>query len=147
MSLSTVRHLYPLNCGKFAMHFLYCFCNASLTQRVLTYLSKKLRRVNHCATVIFLNDCWIVRIEIKPGGEGENFRSIEAFLNENGFPYSPCSHIQRALDDCIAGNSLVDVMNRHHVAVISHGKPHLEDVRRFREAFVKGLGYCPPSLV
>lgn len=129
------------------MYFLYCFCNASLTQRVLAHLSKKLRWVDRCVTVIFLNDYWVVRVEIEPNVTREIFQNTESFLSENGFPYNPCSHIQGVLDDCKSGASLPDVMNRYHVAVISHGEPQFEKIRRFREAFVKGLGYCPPSLV
>lgn len=128
------------------MYLLYCFCNATLTQRVLTYLSKRLRWVDRCVTVIFLNDYWIVRVEIRPGIKREAFQDAESFLSENGFPYHPCSHIQRVLDECTSGASLLDVMNRYHVAVISHGEPQFEEIQRFRDAFVKGLGYCPPSL-
>lgn len=129
------------------MYFLYCFCNASLTQRALNYLSKKIKWVDYCATVIFLNDYWLVRIEIKSNVERENLRDTESFLNENGLPYNPCAYIQRVLDECTSGTELTDVMDRYHVAVIAHGKPQVEEIRHFRAAFVKGLGYCPPSLV
>lgn len=129
------------------MDLLYCFCNATLTQRVLAYLSKRLQWVNYCVTVIFLNDYWLVRIEIGSELERENLQDTKSFLSENGIPHTPSSYIQQALNACTSGTSLSDVMNRYHVAVISYGKPQFEEIRHFQTAFIKGLGYCPPSLV
>ena len=129
------------------MYLLYCFCNASLTQRALVCLSKRLRWVDDCVTVVFLNDYWLVRVGIGSDIEKETLQNTQAFLSENGLPHTPCSYIQQMFDECISGTSLLDVMNRYHVAVISHGKPQFEEIRHFQETFVKGLGYCPPSLV
>ena len=129
------------------MYLLYCFCNASLTQRVSVYLSKKLRRVDYCVTVVFLNDHWLVRVEIASGLEREELQDLESFLSENGFPHTPCPYIQQVLNECTSGTSLLDVMNRYHVTVISHGKPQFEEIRHFQKSLVQGLGYCPPSLV
>ena len=47
------------------MEFLYCFANASLTQRILDYLLRQLKSHVDSVTVIFLNDLWVAYIKLK----------------------------------------------------------------------------------
>ncbi|MEO1299726.1 MAG: hypothetical protein AAFW75_28930 [Cyanobacteria bacterium J06636_16] len=129
------------------MEFLYCFANASLTQRVLDYLQKKMRSHITSVTVIFLNDRWVIRLKLDTASDIELCDDCWAFLNENGLPYRPPSSIFLAFKDLDAGFALTQVMNRRHVAIVSHGTPNPEEVGCFQEQFVAGLGYCPQSLV
>ncbi|MEO1126957.1 MAG: hypothetical protein AAFX95_23210 [Cyanobacteria bacterium J06639_16] len=137
------------------MEFLYCFANASLTQRILFYLLTTLRTNQRaiarspvdCATVIFLNDRWILRLKLDPALGREPYDDCWAVLNENGFPYSPSPIMTLVFNDLDAGCNPTSVMNRYHIAIVSHGMPNPEDVQCFQEQFVTGLGYRPPSLV
>ena len=129
------------------MEFLYCFANASLTQRVLDYLLRKLRSDVDCVTVIFLNDRWVIRLKLDVDVETEHFNDCWAFLRENGLPYHPPTAITLAFKDLDTEYGLTQVMNRHHVAIVSHGVPNPEEIACFQEQFVAGLGYCPQSLV
>ena len=129
------------------MEFLYCFANASLTQRVLVYLLKKVRSHLDCVTVIFLNDRWVMRLKLNSSLDTAHFKDYWAFLNENGLPYHPPLAITLALKALDAGCSPTPVMNRHHVVVVSHGAPNPKEIEYFRERFVSGLGYRPQSLV
>ena len=129
------------------MEFLYCFANASLTQRVLDYLLRQMRSHINCVTVIFLSDRWIIRLKLAPGLEAERCNDCWAFLNEHGVPYHSPTAITLAFKDLDAGSALTQVMNRRHVAIVCHGTPNPEEVGSFQEQFVAGLGYCPQSLV
>ncbi len=132
------------------MQYLYCFANTSLVMRLLTYLSKQ---PSHQAfpllsvTVIYLVDRWVVRIQLDSALEREKDLDFRALLNENGYPYVLSTPIARALRGLDAGMSVTDVMNQHHVVVVSHGSLQTADIEDFRMTFVRGLGYCPPSLV
>ena len=129
------------------MEFLYCFENASLTQRTLVYLQTKWRSHIEFVTVIFLNDRWVVRLKLDSSSDAEQCENCWAFLNENGLPYHPPSAIAYALKDLDEGNAPTAVMNRHNVVIVSHGMPKPGEIKCFRKQFVAGLGYCPQSLV
>ena len=88
------------------MEFLYCFENASLTQRVLVYLLKKLRSDIDCVTVIFLNDRWVVYLTLDEFIDTERCDNCWAFLHENGAPYTASPTMIRALKDLKAGCSI-----------------------------------------
>ncbi|NER79367.1 MAG: hypothetical protein F6K42_07245 [Leptolyngbya sp. SIO1D8] len=129
------------------MEFLYCLANASLTQRILNYLLRMLRSYVNCVTVIFLNDRWVLRLKLDRSLDSELCEDCWAFLSENGLPYHPPPNVSLALKELDAGQALTKVMNRHHVAIVSHGEPNPGEVECFQEQFVAGLGYCPQSLV
>ena len=129
------------------MEFIYCFANASLTQRVLIYLRAKVKVRLDCVTVIFLNDRWVVRIKLASSAEAELTEDCRAFLNENGLPYCPPHVVTLALASLDLGSSPTAVMKRRHVVIVSHGAPCPEEIRYFQERFVSGLGYRPQSLV
>ncbi|MBE9139036.1 hypothetical protein IQ254_17860 [Nodosilinea sp. LEGE 07088] len=126
------------------MEFLYCFANASLTQRILDYLLRQVPAES--VTVIFLNDRWVLHIKLNSATDPERCDDCWAFLNENGFPYHPSPSVALALHELEAGYSPIQVMNRCHVSIVSHGHPQPGEVDCFQEKFVAGLGYCPQSL-
>lgn len=129
------------------MEFLYCFANASLTQRILNYLLRQRVLAVDFVTVIFLSDCWVVHLKLNSAVDPEDCDNCWAFLNENGIPYHPSLSVALALHDLQEGYPPTQVMNRHHLSIVSHGRPQPEEVDCFQEKFVAGLGYCPQSLV
>lgn len=129
------------------MEFFYCFANVSLTLRVLSYLSKKWRSHLDCVTVIFLNDCWVLRIVFDSEMEPKDYQNCQAVLDENGLLYYLPLHLFLVFQGLDAGESATEVMNRYHVAIVSHGDLEPDEVRCFQNHFVAGLGYRPPSLV
>ncbi|MGB3296045.1 MAG: hypothetical protein WBB01_23930 [Phormidesmis sp.] len=129
------------------MQYLYYFANTSLVVRLLTYLSKRVDFILEAVTVIYLVDRWVVRIKLKSPLLPAKARDFESFLLENGYQYRLSSPVSRALDGLDAGMSITEVMNRYHVVVVSHGALRPADIEDFRTTFVRGLGYCPPSLV
>ncbi|MGF1535774.1 MAG: hypothetical protein ACFB4J_04680 [Elainellaceae cyanobacterium] len=128
------------------MELFYCFANASLTQRVLIYLLRKMRSHLACVTVIFLDDRWIMRLVLRPAVATEQYRNSLAVLNENGIPYSPAPVIASVFHDLNRGSGVTAVMNRYRIAIVSHGTPNLAEVAHFQEQFIAGLGYRPQSL-
>ena len=129
------------------MNLLYCFANVSLTKRILRYLSKKLEHHTASVTVIFSNDFWIVHVNLKSSIAADELKNAQAVFNENGIPCLLAPRVEQAVSALEAGYNSVAVMERYHVVVISHGVPRPEEIEHFREKFVRGLGYCPPSLV
>ena len=129
------------------MDFLYCLSNTSLTQRVLAYLSRKLKREIDCVTVIFLNKFWVLRVRLRANIDLELAKNCRAVLSENGMPYQTTAYIQQVASALDSGRDLVSVMNDYNVIIISHGAPQSQELEHFREQVVSGLGYCPPSLV
>lgn len=129
------------------MQYLYYFANTSLVVRLLTYLSKQVAFTLDSVTVIYLVDRWVVRIQLKSPLSLPQDLDFKSFLLENGYLYGPSLSVSRALDGLDAGLSITEVMNHYHVVVVSHGALRPADVEDFRTTFVRGLGYCPPSLV
>ncbi|MEM9088903.1 MAG: hypothetical protein AAGC93_09185 [Cyanobacteria bacterium P01_F01_bin.53] len=129
------------------MQYLYYFANTSLVSRLLTYLSQKVTLNLDSVTVIYLVDRWVVRIQLRESLLTSKDLDFRAFLKENGSAYTLTSPVSQALRGLDAGMSITDVMNKYHVVVVSHGALQPTDIEDFRVTFVKGLGYCPPSLV
>lgn len=129
------------------MKYLYYFANTSLVVRLLTYLSKQVDVQLASVTVIYLVDRWVVKIQLKSTLSVDRNLDFQSFLNENGYAYTPSSPVARALHSLDIGMSMTEVMNRYHVVVVSHGALQPADIENFRVTFVRGLGYCPPSLV
>ncbi len=129
------------------MQYLYYFANTSLVVRLLTYLSKQVAFILDAVTVIYLVDRWVVRIQLKSPLSSAQDLDFKSFLLENGYSYKPSPPVARSLDGLDMGMSVTEVMNRYHVVVVSYGALRPADVEDFRATFVRGLGYCPPSLV
>lgn len=129
------------------MQYFYYFANTSLVVRLLTYLSKRVAINLDAVTVIYLVDRWVVRIKLKESLLPALDLDFRAFLNENGYSYQLSAPISRALDGLDTGMPITEVMTRYQVVVVSHGALQPASVEDFRATFVRGLGYCPPSLV
>ncbi|MFE4104817.1 hypothetical protein [Almyronema epifaneia] len=128
------------------MQYFYCFANASLTLRIIHYLFKQPGIRLACVTVIYLVDCWVMRIQLETPLEPVTRLDFEAFLKENGLPYQPSFHESMALKRLDIGGSPTEVMNRYHLVIVSHGIPQPEELEAFRQRFIEGLGYCPQNL-
>ncbi|KPQ35990.1 MAG: hypothetical protein HLUCCA11_08825 [Phormidesmis priestleyi Ana] len=129
------------------MQYLYSFANTRLVIRLLTYLSAQQAFQLSSVTVIYLVDRWIMHISLKARLNHDADLDFRSFLNENGYPYVLTETVSQALSALAAGMSVTDVMNKYHVVVVSHGALQTADIEDFRARFVRGLGYCPPSLV
>lgn len=129
------------------MEFCYCFANVSLTRRVLGYLLRKISSYVDCATVIFLNDRWVIRLKLDASIDAHHCDDCIAFLNEHGMPHQYTTAMFAVFKELDLGCDITQVMNHYHVAIVSHGMPSLKEVDCFQQQFVAGLGYCPRSLV
>ena len=129
------------------MQYTYCFANASLVLRLLTYLSKQIATDLASVTVIHLVDRWIVRIKLCRSLSTYLAGNFLAFLQENGYPFALSAQEKNALSALDLGTTVANVMNEYNVVIVSHGGLHPEDIESFRTTFTRGLGYCPPSLV
>ena len=129
------------------MQYLYYFANTSLVLRILTYLSCHSTLKLKAVTVIYLVDRWVVRVHLREPLSLQQDLNFVAFLKENGTPYTLIPRLEKAINQLDNGLSITDVMNLYQVVVVSHGGLCPDDVEAFREMFVQGLGYCPPSLV
>lgn len=128
------------------MTYLYFFSNASLTMRIVEYLSTKPGFPLHNLTVIHQIDGWSVQIRLyRPLSVQENgdFRSV---LQELGTPLKPNFQVDQALQGLNSGYSPIEIMRRFQIAIVSHGRPDCDEIEEFRRQFVRGLGYCPETL-
>ncbi|URR35566.1 hypothetical protein NBE99_00015 [Thermosynechococcus sp. HN-54] len=128
------------------MDFIYHLSNASLTLRVVQFLHEYAKLPVQFVTVIHQVDGWVIRIKMHSPLSAEQAGNFRAFLNELGFPYTPGISLKMALWALETGQSMVDVMRRYQVAIVSHGYPNYDDIEAFRKQFIQGLGYCPETL-
>lgn len=128
------------------MEYIYFFPNGSLSIRVAEYLRAAKHLPIAFVTVIHLIDGWIVRVKMSDRPHPQQQGDFMAVMNELGFPYQPELRLQMALWSLETGQSMIDVMRRYQVAIVSHGHPDVREIEQFREQFVKGLGYCPETL-
>lgn len=125
--------------------YLYSFANASLTLRVVEYLSQQQLPLDSVA-VINLIDRWIIKVKMKYPLPTELAKNIRAFFSEMGIPDLPSARVRMALTRLEAGDSPTEVMNRYQVVVVTHGKPEQEEIKIFRQQIVARLGYCPQNM-
>jgi hypothetical protein len=125
--------------------FIFCLSNASLTLRVVQYLLTCKLPVRFL-TVVHQVDCWVVRIKMTRELTAQQAGDFNAFMMELGIAYQPNISLKMALWALETGQSMVEVMNRYQIAVVSHGLPDRTDIDAFREQFIQGLGYCPETL-
>ena len=128
------------------MEYIYFFPNGSLSIRVTEYLRAAQHLPIAFVTVIHLIDGWIVRVKMRGCPNPQQQGDFIAVMNELGFPYQPGLRLQMALWSLETGQSIIDVMRRYQVAIVSHGHPDVQEIEQFRQQFVKGLGYCPETL-
>ncbi|MBN3895653.1 MAG: hypothetical protein HWQ41_10390 [Nostoc sp. NOS(2021)] len=127
------------------MQYLYNLANASLTLRVVEYLSRNDFYVEY-VTVINQFHGWIINVKIKSFVSIQKDKDIRAFLNEVGIIYSPSELISQVMSSLQAGQSAINVMECYKVAVVSHGRPQPDEIEVFRQSYIRGLGYCPQNL-
>ncbi|MGF1493428.1 MAG: hypothetical protein ACFBSC_13430 [Microcoleaceae cyanobacterium] len=128
------------------MEYLYFLANTSLTLRVIDYLHRQSNLPVRFLSIIHQIDGWILKIKMSRPLSPQQHGDFRGFMSELGIPYNPNMRIQMALWGLETGQSILSVMRRYQVAVVSHGKPNREDVEVFRSQFVQGLGYCPEAL-
>jgi hypothetical protein len=128
------------------MDYIYFLANASLTLRVVEYL----RIMNHLPvssmTVVHQIDGWIVKVKFKQSLTSTQHGDFRAFMSELGISYDPETRLQMVFWSLETGQSLVEVMRRYQVAIVSHGIPDTKEIEAFRQQFTRGLGYCPETL-
>ncbi len=128
------------------MEYLYRFANASLTLRAIERVSTAWRSSLQFVTVLHQIDGWILRIKLFSPLMSKSNLDLQALLLELGSPYLPSPQLKVVLWSLELGQSPISVMERHQVAVISHGRPDKEEVEEFCKQFIAGLGYCPATL-
>jgi len=128
------------------MQYLYHLANVSLTLRLIQFLSSRPCLPIKFVTIISQIDGWVIVIKMNSPLDPHTDADLRAFLNEIGIIYSPSKLITMAMMSLDAGQSILDVIHRYQVAVISHGSPQREDIEAFRQQFIHGLGYCPQHL-
>ncbi|QSJ20155.1 hypothetical protein JYQ62_16445 [Nostoc sp. UHCC 0702] len=126
------------------MQYLYCLANASLTLRVVEYFSNNRVPVKFI-TVISQFDGWIVNIKMKSFISVDKDKDIRAFLSELGIVYCPTELMGKVLNSLETGHSVLHVMRRYQIVVVSHGRPQPDEIEVFRQNFISGLGYCPQN--
>lgn len=128
------------------MDYIYHLSNASLTLRIVQYLHEYANLPVQFMTVIHQVDGWVVRVTMAIPLTAQQDGDFRAYLNELGFSYTPSISLKMALWALETGQSIVDVMRRYQVAIVSHGRPDRADIEEFRKQFISGLGYCPETL-
>ncbi|MCM1981257.1 hypothetical protein [Lyngbya confervoides] len=127
------------------MDYIYYVGKASLVLRVVHYLQVCESLSIRFMTVLHLFNGWVVRVHALdwPVGCQHNF---QAFLGELGVPHQPNSRVALVLRELEEGHRPTDIMQRHRVAIVSHGPPNSHEIEVFRDQFIEGLGYCPETL-
>ncbi|MGL5806885.1 MAG: hypothetical protein ACRC2R_02630 [Xenococcaceae cyanobacterium] len=128
------------------MDYIYFLANASLTLRIVEYLRVMDRLPISSITVIHQIDGWIVKVKFKQSLTCTQHGDFRAFMSELGISYDPETRLQMVFWSLEIGQSLVEVMRRYQVAIVSHGSPDTKEIEAFRQQFTRGLGYCPETL-
>ncbi|GAB4523484.1 MAG: hypothetical protein Tsb0014_01060 [Pleurocapsa sp.] len=126
-------------------NYIYSFSNASITLRVMEYLSKKQLPLESVA-VINLIDRWLVQVKMKDILPTKLAKDVKAFLDEMGIQDKPSAKVKMALAQLEAGICPTEVMNRYRVVIVAYGQPEKKEVEIFREQIVERLGYCPQNM-
>lgn len=128
------------------MQYIYFLSNASLTLRLIDHLRQNSQFPSSTVTVIHRIEGWLVKVKFHQGLTSQQQGDFHAYLSEIGIAYEPEIRLQMALWSLEVGQSIVDVMRRYQLAIVSHGEPNYSDIEAFREQFTQGLGYCPETL-
>jgi len=129
------------------MDYLYYLANASLTLRAIEHLRHETKLPVAFISVIHQIGGWVIRVKMKTPLPAQQDGDLRAFLSELGIPYQATAFVKMALWSLETGQSPLDVMRRHQIAVVSHGSPSRTEIEIFRQEFIAGLGYCPETLV
>ena len=126
--------------------YTYSFVNASLTLRVVEHLRDRYRAYLDAVTVINLIDRWIVKVSLNNSLPYHLAKNLEAFLAEMGITAQLSTSVINVFSDLDRGKSVVEIMNRHQIVIVAHGKPITEEIEIFRQQIVERLGYCPQNM-
>jgi len=125
--------------------YLYSLANATLTLRAIEYLQSSDLSIK-LVTVIHQVDGWALRVRMRILPSIEQHKQLCAHMESLGEPLPSKPRLQVALWNLDMGQSPVAVMQRHQVAIVSHGSPDARDIELFCSEFTKGLGYKPETL-
>lgn len=130
------------------MEYLYALDNANLTLRVVEFLRYDDTLPLDTVTVLHRREGWILCVRFKWLPHPQQMRDLQAVMLEFGRSYQPSPLIEEVLHRLAIGQPLLEIMQiyQFRVAVVSHGQPTPLEIESFREQFIQGLGYCPPSL-
>jgi len=131
--------------GKETVDYLYHLKNATLTVQAIEYVCASTLPVR-LVTVIHQVDGWALRIQMRLLPSISQHRELQMTMDELAIPLPSNPRLQVALWNLDMGQSAVSVMQRHQVAIVSHGVPDTRDVHLFCSEFSKGLGYKPETL-
>ncbi len=125
------------------MDYIYFFANANLTLRVIDYLDSTTHLSTSCTTVIHCLDGWVIRIKFDSHLTPQLERNFITFMRELGEELEPLIDLEVVFWSLEIGQSTIEVMRRHQVAIVSHGHSNRDDVQAFCDNCRSQLGYCP----
>lgn len=128
------------------MDRIYYLGNASLTLRLVRHLHQNTLLPPSILAVVHRIDGWVVKVCFQYPPALETEKNFHAFACELGIVYEPDIRLQMVFWSLETGQSLVEVMRRYQVAIVSYGAPEREEIEAFCEQFTQGLGYCPETL-
>ncbi len=105
------------------MDYIYFFANANLTLRVIDYLDSATHLSTSCTTVIHRLDGWVIRIKFDSHLTPQLEKNFLAFMKELGEKLEPSSDLEVVFWSLDIGQSTIEVMRHHQVAIVSHGSP------------------------
>lgn len=128
------------------MEYLYFFDNASLTIRIIEYLQQCRGLSLDVVTVIYLSGGWLMRIKFKEWLDPTSDANLRAVMDEFGYACMPSTAMMAALKSLMDGQTPAAVMQRYHIAVVTHGQPSREEIEAFQQQFILRSGSYPKSL-
>ncbi len=128
------------------MEYLYFFANASLTLEAIDYLIKRDHLPLDYVTVVHSPEGWLIRMKFDGCIEPKLEADFLAVMNEFGHPYEASMPMVIALEGIDTGQTTEEILHRHLISVIAHGKPDRKNIEVFQQEFVQGASICPKSL-
>ena len=128
------------------MEYIFALDNANLTLRVVELLHGNSTLPINAVTVLHHREGWILRVQFKWLPHPQHAGDLLAFMEELGYSYQPSRVIAGVFQGLDAGQSPMDMIKKYQVSVVAHGQPTQVEIEAFRQQFIQGLGYCPPSL-
>lgn len=128
------------------MEYFYFFENASLSVCVIEYLAKQPNFPLDYVSVLYIANNWLIRAKFLNFLRADEEANYLAVMSELGYPYTPTTPMTLAFACLAAGAMPTEVMSRHQIEFIAHGKPEREDIEFFRQRLLQASGYYPNSL-
>jgi hypothetical protein len=128
------------------MDYVYFLPNASLTLRAIEYLQRMDSFPSCTLAVIHQINGWVIRVKFSQALKPLEHGNFQAFMCELGIVHQPEMRLQMVFWSLETGQSVVEVMRRYQIAIVSYGSPDTSDIEAFKDQFTRGLGYCPETL-